>query len=173
MLETKDLILDKAKMEDMTDIYENVWSQPFCAKYMFWELTTDFRDVKDRMERTIRYQTQHPYAYFVYLKESQKAIGFANMHICGKEEMEEGGIVLGPDYVSKGYGKQIVNALLNQAFLQLRMKTFYYRCRKENMASIHLAESCGFELVKEEKEISRKDNKECVILLYKKENNAG
>ena len=33
MLETKDLILDKAKMEDFDDIYNNYWKYEETAKY--------------------------------------------------------------------------------------------------------------------------------------------
>lgn len=36
MLETKDLILDKAKFSDWEDMYHNVWSQPESAKHMIW-----------------------------------------------------------------------------------------------------------------------------------------
>lgn len=49
----------------------------------------------------------------MYEKSSGQAIGFAGM-----EEMEPGvyedmGIALGPDFVGRGYGKQIVNAMVD------------------------------------------------------------
>lgn len=44
MLETKDLILDKAKFSDWEGMYENVWSHPESAKYMLWKLTTNEDD---------------------------------------------------------------------------------------------------------------------------------
>ncbi len=40
MIETKDLILDKAKFSDWKEMYYNVWSQPESAKYMVWDITT-------------------------------------------------------------------------------------------------------------------------------------
>ena len=39
MLETKDLILDKAEFSDWEAMYRNVWSHPECARYMLWNLT--------------------------------------------------------------------------------------------------------------------------------------
>ena len=34
MLETKDLILDKARFEDWKPMYRNVWSRPESFRYM-------------------------------------------------------------------------------------------------------------------------------------------
>lgn len=40
MLETTDLILDKAKFSDWEGLYRNVWSRPESARHMLWNLTT-------------------------------------------------------------------------------------------------------------------------------------
>ena len=39
MIETDDLILDKAVFEDWRGIYQNVWSRPESARYMLWKVT--------------------------------------------------------------------------------------------------------------------------------------
>lgn len=39
MIETKDLIIDKAKQSDWKDMYYNVWRHPETAKYMMWSVT--------------------------------------------------------------------------------------------------------------------------------------
>lgn len=36
MIETKDLILGKAKMQDLESIFNNYWRHAETAKYMFW-----------------------------------------------------------------------------------------------------------------------------------------
>ena len=41
MLETKDLILDKARFEDWKPMYRNVWSRPESFRYMLPELSPD------------------------------------------------------------------------------------------------------------------------------------
>ena len=37
MIETKDLILDKARQEDWLPMYKNVWSRPESFRYMIIE----------------------------------------------------------------------------------------------------------------------------------------
>ena len=48
MLETKDLILDKAKYSDWKGMYEHVWRRPEAAKYMMWNVTASERAAKVR-----------------------------------------------------------------------------------------------------------------------------
>ena len=76
MLECEDVILDKARIRDWRDMYENVWSRPESARYMFWKLTENEEDAYHRMERTIEFEKSHD-AYLVYERRSGKAIGFA------------------------------------------------------------------------------------------------
>ena len=55
-METKDLILGKARLSDWKAMYENVWSHPESARYMLWSVTTSEADARSRMERTIAFQ---------------------------------------------------------------------------------------------------------------------
>ena len=55
-METRDLILDKARFEDWEDMYRNVWSRPEPAQYMLWQVTASEEEAKARMERTIAWQ---------------------------------------------------------------------------------------------------------------------
>lgn len=52
-METKDLLLGKAKPEDWESMYRNVWSRPAVARFMQWRITTSAADAQARMERTI------------------------------------------------------------------------------------------------------------------------
>lgn len=67
MIETKNLILDKAKFSDWKEMYENVWSRPESARYMAWQVTTTQEDAKLRIMRTIEFQNNHD-VYTVYEK---------------------------------------------------------------------------------------------------------
>lgn len=53
MIETKDLVLDKAKFSDWETMYHNVWSRPESAKYMLWKVTTSESDAQIRIQKTI------------------------------------------------------------------------------------------------------------------------
>lgn len=76
ILETKDLVLGKAKYEDWEAMYRNVWSNPETARYMQWRVTEGEEDARARIQRTIEFQKTHD-TYLVYEKASGEAIGFA------------------------------------------------------------------------------------------------
>lgn len=100
MLETKDLIIDKAKPSDWEAMYRNVWSHPESAKYMYWSITNNEEDAKARILRTIEFQKTHD-TYLVYEKTTGEAIGFAGVENISPERYEETGICLGPRFVGK------------------------------------------------------------------------
>lgn len=144
MLETKDLILKYAEMDDWKDMYENVWSHPETARYMFWQVTTSEAYAQSRMERTIAWEKAHPDCFLVYEKASGTAIGFAGMEQNALGIWEESGIALGPRYVGRGLGKQILNALTECAFREKGASRMIACCRSENKPSRGMILGCGF-----------------------------
>ena len=142
---TKDLILKKAEFEDWKTIYYNLWRHKESAKYMLWQPTETDEDAKDRMKRTIAFEEkpENKYALFVYLKKTGEAIGFAGMRELEPGIYEETGIALGPEFVQKGYGRQILTTLLEEAG-KLGAKEFHACNRIGNAASRVLQLSCGF-----------------------------
>lgn len=77
-IETPRLVLRKAAPSDLYAIWNNIWRQESIARTMFWQTTSTEEEARERLERTIRYQSLHP-AYFVCLKETDEAIGFAGI----------------------------------------------------------------------------------------------
>ncbi len=144
MLETKDLIIKKGELKDWKDMYYNLWRHSESAKYMLWNVTTSEEDAKARMERTVKFEAEHPYAWIVYEKKSNQAIGFAGMEEIESGVFEDMGVALGPDFVGRGYGKQIINALVDFARNELGAKKFLLSYREGNEASKRLQQSCGF-----------------------------
>ena len=78
LIETKNLILAKAKMEDLHSIYNNYWSEEDTAKYMLWNPCKSIEEAKERLIKVIEFQKDKA-AYFVYEKASGNAIGMAAM----------------------------------------------------------------------------------------------
>jgi RimJ/RimL family protein N-acetyltransferase len=144
MLETIDLILDKPIFGDWKSIYENLWSHDESAKYMLWKTTKTEEDAKIKIEKNVAYMSRQPESYFVYEKSSGQAIGFAGMVQIDENTYEDTGIALGPKFVRKGYGKQILIALVEQAIKQYGATEFICSCRNANVASAKLQMSCGF-----------------------------
>lgn len=166
MIETQSLVLDKAKFSDWEEMYHNVWSRPESARYMEWSVTTSEEAAKNRIEKTIAFQKDHD-TYLVYEKSSGKAIGFAGVERVEPYVYEEAGICLGPDYTGKGYGKQILQGLIQYCIEKFGAKAFIYSAREENTASNRLAKSFGFSLISSTVRIDSKDGHSYHFLRYK------
>ena len=118
-LETKDLILAKAKQEDLLSIYNNYWCNSNSAKYMLWTPQKNLEEAQVRLDKTIAFQKDH-FAFFVYEKQTGEAIGQAAMFELENGVWEDGGIGIGEKFVGKGYGKQILNCFIEYLFENAR-----------------------------------------------------
>lgn len=168
-LETKDLMLKKAVQEDWRDMYENLWRYAESAKYMLWNVTTSEEDAISRMERTIDFEKKEKYALIVYEKLTGHAIGFAGMREIEPNVYEDMGIALGPDYTRKGYGKQILNALVEEAFHNCKAKKFVASCRTGNLASRSLQIACGFHFSHNEERVDPRTGEKYMLEFFVKE----
>lgn len=169
MLETKDLILDKAKPEDWDHMYRNVWSRPSSFRYMGYELSPDEEHAQERMRRTANFQAspEGRDIYIVYLKETKEAIGFAGIAPVEGAAWEERGICIGPDFWGLGYATQILNCLINLA-RERGAKEFIYSSWEENAVSRHLADKAGFTQYAAERHVRPYDGQEYTLIKYRK-----
>ena len=166
MIETNDLILRQAEFDDWRDMYGNVWSREETARYMLWPVTRSEEDAKDRMERTIAYQQKNPTAYIVCERTTGKAIGFAGMKEIEPGVYEDCGVALGPGYVGRGYGKQILSALVDTAFNAFGAHKFICSCRSENEASRRLQLTCGFTFSHTEDRVDPRNDTPYILEFY-------
>ena len=165
-METEDIILGKAKYEDWRSIYRNVWSRPETAEYMVWKVTADEDEARERIQRTIAWQETHD-AWLVYERGSGQAIGFAGVEEIKPHIYHETGIALGPEYVGRGYGKQILHLLMEYC-ISLDGQEFYYSTRAGNLASRALALSCGLTYQHSERRTDQRSGKTYELKIYKK-----
>lgn len=166
-LEAEDIVLGKAEFSDWEAMYRNVWSREEAARFMVWKVTASEEEARERMRRTILFQETHD-AYLVYEKRTGEAIGFAGVGKIGPGIYEETGIALGPEYVGRGYGKQILELLLRFCGESLGGKELYYHTRTANRASRALALSCGFTYVRTEQKKEAGNGRSCEIEVYSK-----
>ena len=165
-LVTEHLVLRKAREDDLDSIWKNVWINENLNKMMFWEATKTLEEAKDRLRRTIAFH-QTSNNFFVCLKETDEAIGFAGVRPVDLDGgYEDSGIVVAEEYQGKGYGKEIVKALLDFAFQDLKAKTFYYSCFVENDISRKLCLSFGFNYLRRETQVRERDKKEVTLDFY-------
>lgn len=166
-METKDIILGKAKYEDWQSMYRNVWSRPETAKYMAWKVTDNEEEARERMRRTITWQENYD-SWVVYEKSSGQAVGFAGIEELRPNIYQDTGIALGPEYVGKGYGKQILQLLIEYC-VSLGGTAFYYSARSGNSAAKALALSCGFVYQYAEQKTDLRSGKSYTLEIYKKD----
>lgn len=162
VIETKDTVLKKAVFEDWRDIYRNLWRHAESARYMLWSPTASEDEARMRMERTLRFQKYHKYAFFVYDRHTGEAIGFAGMRCREPGVYEETGIALGPLYTGRGLGTQVLNALVDEAFRD-GATVFWAACRTANEASRRLQMKCGFVFSHNEDRVDERDGSPYVL----------
>lgn len=164
-VETPSLILRKARDADLPIIYSRVWQDDTLAEMMLWQPTKTNEEAKERMERTKQLQSRNN-AWFVCLKETDEPIGFAGLKETEPGVFEETGICVCREYQRRGFGKELVQALVGLAFRCLGGKRFVYGCFRENTASAALCKSVGFTYDHSETHIRNWDRKEYVCDLY-------
>lgn len=164
VLEGKNIILRKATLEDAKTMYENYWSDHIVAQTMWWKIEESLESAIARVERTIDYQKDHD-GFFVALKSNNEPIGMAGIFVKEEGVYEESGIGLARKHQGKGYGKEIMELLLQLAFKERNAKKFVYCAFDSNERSIALAKHFGFHYVGSHKE-TRYDNKEFIINEY-------
>ena len=120
---------------------------------MLWYVSPSEEHARGRMERKIAYQATFECDWLVYEKKSGQAIGFAGMEEIEPGVWEDTGIAIGPEFTGRGYGKQILNALVDYAGEKKHAKKFVASCRTENIASHNLQMSCGFQLTRTEERV--------------------
>ena len=159
------LVLRKAKRTDLYSIWHNVWEDETIANNMLWESTKRLEDAVLRLERTIKYQAKN-YAYFVCLKESDEAIGFAGVYEKEPGVFEESGLCISKEHQGKGYAKEVVEVLKRLVFKKLKASRFIYGCFSTNERSRRVCLDLGFKYLNS-KNITRDwDNKEFLVDNY-------
>lgn len=169
-LETKDLVLGKAKQEDLYSIYNNYWCSAKTARYMLWVPQKNIEEAQERLNKTIAFQKDH-LAYFIYEKATGEAIGQAAMLKVEPGVWEDAGVGIGEKFVGKGYGKQILNAFIDYIFNELKAKKIICSCDTRNVPSAKLQQSCGLRYSHSEKAVRKRDGEEYICDYYEIENN--
>lgn len=155
-IETKNLILRKAKNSDLKMIWKNIWCDNEVASTMLWEVTNNLDDAKIRLEKTLKYQSEN-HSYFVCLKNTDEPIGFAGVFEKEHGIYEESGICIAKKYQGKGFGKEVVSALKDLVFTKLNGEKFIYGCFSNNEKSRKVCLSQGFKYLNSEPSIREHD----------------
>ena len=163
--QTKDLMFIEYDRGFAAECHENFLCQKETAKFMLWKPTV----TPEEAERKLNYWTQNLKAgdIFCLIKEqkSQKVIGFLCAYEIKPNVYGEIGIAIGSEFVKKGYGSQVLAALI-EAVKSRGAKEIHYSHLQDNEASKQLALKFGFEFYKKDKRLRKHDQKLFDELFY-------
>ena len=167
MYETDRLQLNHPVFSDWEGMYRNLWRHRESAELMLWNVTTSPEEAQERMRRSIAFQEGKP-AWFVFEKCSGEPMGFAGFREIEPGVFEDTGIAVGPAFVGKGYGKEILNLLTRIAKEQYGAVGFIASCRSRNSASRGMILGCGFRFSHYENRIDHRNGTEYILEFYEK-----
>lgn len=143
MPETADLILRAGTPQDGPAMYANLWRHPEVFRFLF---SRPSPDEAAGLQRTAAYAGMHrevPTEFFVQEMATGQPIGIAGVKLLSPARWTITDVSIGPAFQGKGYGTQIIRALVDLAFSR-GAQDIAYECFAENEASRRLAQSCGF-----------------------------
>lgn len=111
-------------------------------------IETGDREVEEEAEQEIKHEIEQE------IEQEVEQDGI----VCG-----ETGIAFGPEFVGKGYGKQVLNALTDFAKFKLGAKKFISCCRTVNVPSHKVQMACGFTFSHFEDKIDPRNNEPYVL----------
>ena len=161
-LESKNIVLRKAKLSDYKSMLENVWSDEEVYNLMLFTPTKTEEEAIERCNKSILYQKTN-YAYFITLKDTDEAIGFCAIKEYEPNRYKECGIGIGTKYQGKGFGKEVLELLLDLAFNKLHCEFFQYGYFEDNVKSKALANHYGFKFYSKEEIVRPWDNEKRIV----------
>ncbi len=168
MIETIDLILKQGSIEDWHDLYRNLWSRDEVFRYMFTKASPTEEHTRKKTAAYVEMHQEVKTEFFVYDKLTTQAIGIAGIKKIEPDIYTVTDIAICPDFSGKGYGKQILNALLSLAFDEFGANAVHYDCFTQNEVSKRLALSCGFSYTHSEEAELLKNGEKVILDFYKK-----
>ena len=165
ILETKDLIIRKAKKEDYKSLLKNYWSKERTAKFMLWKPISTEAEAIERIEKTINFEVDKP-CFIITEKSSNECIGMVGFLQEEPNIYSDCGLGIGCDYVGRGYGSQTLKAMLDYLFKTCNAKKVIYTAMKENVSSNSLQKKFNFSYVQTIQKVREYDNLNYEMHIY-------
>ena len=146
ILETKDLIIRKAKKEDYKSLLKNYWSKEKTAKYMLWKPIFTEVEAIERIEKTINFEVNKP-CFIITEKSTNECIGMVGFLEEQPNVYGDCGMGIGCDFVGRGYGSQTLQKMLEYLFETCKAEKVIYTSMKENISSISLQKKFNFKYI--------------------------
>lgn len=165
-LETDDLILKAGSFNDWEALYENLWRHNESFLFLFSRPSESEEAAQKRTAAYAQMQQEIDTEFFVYERATNQAIGIAGIKCLKPGIWTVTDIAVGPAFCGRGYGKQILEVLVDLAFDERNAEELHYECFSENERSTYLARSCGFVYTHSEQAELRKDGNPVILRQY-------
>ena len=167
-IETERLLLRPLKFEDYQEAYDRWTSDPDVAKFMLYNTHKSTEDTKEWL-KTIEPDSDTAYDFAICVKDEDNYLcGSCGVYFSDKSNVWTVGYNLAKDHWRKGYGTEVMTALVNFLVKDLKVTAIEGRFAKGNEVSGHVLKKCGFEYVGEVEDfkldgVTRHD---CELLRY-------
>ncbi|NMA50894.1 MAG: GNAT family N-acetyltransferase [Mollicutes bacterium] len=144
-IETKNLILRKAKLNDAAELFLNVGRDNKVSKYTVWNKYDDVKVAENLIEKWVReYKDYNKFRWVVILKETNTLIGTITSVNCDKtNNTVEIGYAYGSLWWNKGYATEALRAVINYLFEETPVETIYAQFIPTNIGSGKVMEKVG------------------------------
>ena len=141
-LETKRLLLRKAKVADYNMLYKNFWSDEDGWKYMLWRPIKNLTEAKEKTKEFVDKQKYSP-RFVVVEKKSDMPIGIASIILREDKSVKDLAIGIGTQFRGQGYGYEISKALITYCFEFLKEDEIFTTCMVEDKHTYNLQKKLG------------------------------
>jgi ribosomal-protein-alanine N-acetyltransferase len=144
-LHTERLLLRKMKGSDSPSLFE-VWSDSEVTKFMNIDCFTDESQVEDMIKLLDELSLDNKAIRFSIIEmESNKIIGSCGYNSLDFEnEKAEIGYDIARAFWGRGYASEAISALLEYAFLSLKLNRIEAKVEPENMNSVKVLQKLNF-----------------------------
>ena len=141
-IETKRLILRKAKIEDFKPLYKNFWSDKNGWRFMLWCPIKNLTEAKEKMQEFIEKQIDSP--KFLIVQKNDEPIGIASVILREDGSVKDFAIGMGSKFTGKGYGYEISKALIKYSFDLLGQDEIFGSCMTDDKNTCKLLKKLGY-----------------------------
>ena len=142
LIETKRLILKKAKVGDYKLLFENFWSDEKGWKYMLWRPIKNLTEAREKMKDFVEKQKGKP-RFLIFEKKSDMPIGIASIITRDDGSVKDFAIGMGTKFTGQGYGYEISKALIDYSFELLQQDEIFTACMVEDKHTYGLQKKLG------------------------------
>lgn len=158
-IRTSRLLLRKIRRDDVQAYYDRIGSSEAVTRYMLFDPHRDISESVASVEKALRrYETGRCYRWGIALPEDDSIIGIIELlRFDEAQNTCSFAYMLAEAFWGRGYGTEVLKAVLDFAFLEMEMDAVEADHMAENRGSGAVMAKAGMKYIRTEKEKYRKN----------------